>query len=187
METSGTNIQNALKGMLNAIERDNPDLVASARVTQAWDMAASDAQRSHVDAVYTVPGTNAAKVVVYVDSGIWATELELQKEMVRYKMNLALQQILQEEGINDPRADQERIKNLRFAVSKERYRSKRPEDVSVEEQLDTEDMRYQAEPVPLTAQEEEALRREVACIEDPALREAAFNAMRADIELKKGM
>lgn len=186
METSGTNIQSALKGMLSAIERDNPEVVASTRVSQAWNMAANDAQRAHVDAVYTVPGTNAGKVVIYVDTGIWATELELQKEMIRYKMNLALQQIMQEEASN-PHLDPEPIKNLRFAVSKERYRSKRADDVSVEEQLDTEDMHYQAEPVALSALEEEALRREVACIEDPALRDAAFNAMRADMELKKGM
>lgn len=187
METSGTNIQSALKGMLSAIERDNPEVVASARVSQAWNMTASEAQQAHVDAVYTVPGTNAGKVVIYVDTGIWATELELQKEMLRYKMNLALQQIMQEEDARCVGFEPEPIKTLRIAVSKERYRSKRADDVSVEEQLDTEDMQYQAEPVPLTALEEEALRREVACIEDLALREAAFNAMRADMELKKGM
>lgn len=186
MEASGINIQDALKGILSNIEEANPDMVASARVSQAWKMCSSDTQRAHVDAVYTVPGTGASKVVIYVDSGIWATELNLQVEMIKLRMNLALQEILKEEGIFKPDDDQERIKSLRFAVSKDKYRGKRPCDVSTENQLDCEGMRVQTDPVSLSQAEEEQLQKDVACIEDPALRRAAYDAMKADMELKKG-
>lgn len=183
----GTNIKDALSSMLASIGQRDPQVVMSAKVSKAWRMSANDAQQAHVNAVYLVPETQGSKVVVYVDSSIWATELGLQAEILRLKMNLALQQ-LNADGMVDGFGDLvEPVKQLRFKVSKEEYRSRTSADVPVQEQLSDEGMRIDASPVPLSAEEERSLREQVSHIENPKVREAAYGAMKSDFELKKGM
>lgn len=183
----GTNIRDALSSMLAGIEQRDPQVVMSAKVFKAWKMSATEAQQAHVNAVYLVPETQGSKVVVYVDSSIWATELGLQSEILRLKMNLALRE-LNADGLVSGFGDLvEPVKQLRFKVSKEEYRSRVSADIPVQTQLDDEDMRIDAVPVPLTAEEERSVREQVARIENPAVRDAAYNAMKTDLELKKGM
>lgn len=187
MRSGGTELGDALRELLGSIERRDPEVVASARNAQAWNQAADEVQRSHVDAVYTVPGTQGSELVVYVDSNIWATELSLQSELLRLKMNIALRDAAEAAGTFNPQADCERIKKLRFAASREHYRSARPEDTSTQQQLLDEGMRYNVEPLPLTPQEEARLEELAASIENPQIRKAALEAMRADAMLKKAL
>ena len=81
MRSGGTTVGDALRGILDAVERRDPEMVASARNSQAWRTAADNTQIEHTDAVYTVPGTQGSEVVVSVDSNIWAAELGLQAEL----------------------------------------------------------------------------------------------------------
>ena len=187
IRSGGTDLGGALREMLEGIKRRDPEVVASARNSRAWAQAADEAQRAHAVAVYTVPGTKGSEVVVYVDSNIWATELSLQGELLRLKMNIALRDAAEAAGALDPSADAERVKKLRFATSREQYRSARPEDTSTAQQLLDEGMRYNVEPLPLTPQEEEHLEELAGGIENPQIRKAALEAMRADAMLKKAL
>lgn len=187
LRSGGTDLGGAVRELLESIERRDPEVVASARNSRAWAQAADEAQRSHTCAVYTVPGTGGAEVVVYVDSNIWATELSLQGELLRLKMNIALRDAAEHAGTFDPQADNERVKKLRFATSRERYRSARPEDTSTAQQLLDEGMHYDVEPLPLTHEEEVQLAAQAAAIENPQVRKAALEAMRTDAMLKKAL
>ncbi|MGN0072733.1 MAG: hypothetical protein ACI36W_02905 [Coriobacteriales bacterium] len=187
LRSGGTDLGEAVRELLGSIERRDPELVASARNSRAWTQAADEAQRAHTDAVYTVPGTQGSEVVVYIDSNIWATELSLQSELLRLKMNMALADSAKQAGSFDSAADNERIKKLRFAASREHYRSARPEDTSTQKQLLDEHLRYNVEPLPLTPEEEAQIEAQVAAIENPQVRKAAHDAMRADAMLKKAL
>ena len=173
MRSGGTTVGDALRGILDAVERRDPEMVASARNSQAWRTAADNTQIEHTDAVYTVPGTQGSEVVVYVDSNIWAAELGLQAELLRLKMNMALQEMhSRSSGAQEPR---EYVRKLRFAASRSRYRSSRPEDTSTSQQLLDEGMSYCW------------IDEQVAGIENPAIRKAARAAMREDAMLKKAL
>ena len=187
IRNGGTGIGDAMRDLMSGIERNDPEMVASARTSQMWARVADDAQRSHTDAVYTVPGTRGSEVVVYVDSNIWATELALQGEILRLRMNMAFQEMMREDGVPESSINPERIKKLRFSASNKRYRGKRADDVSISQQLLDEGMHIDATPVPLTAEELAEIEEEVSGIQDPVIRKAAAAAMQADLELKKGM
>ena len=185
MRSGGTTVGDALRGILDAVERRDPEMVASARNSQAWRTAADDTQLKHTDAVYTVPGTQGSEVVVYVDSNIWAAELGLQAELLRLKMNMALQEMHSRAGgVQEPR---EYVRKMRFAASRSRYRSARPEDTSTAQQLLDAGMSYCVEPLPLSPEEERWIDEQVAGIESPAIRKAARAAMREDAMLKKAL
>lgn len=184
MRSGGTNLGDAIRGVLDSVERRDPEMVASARNAQAWRMAADESQNAHVCAVYTVPGSNGSEVVVYTDTNIWAVELGLQSELLRLKMNMALSKML-DQGSGAGAA--ERVKKLRFAASRERYRSARPDDVSTEQQLLDSGMHYDVEPALLTAAEEQQIEELASRIENPEVRAAALKAMRADAQLKKAL
>ena len=180
MRSGGTGLGDAIGSMLDEVRDRQPEMVLSARNLSAWQQIADPAQLAHTDAVYTVPDTHGSQVVVYVDANIWATELGLQSEFLRLKMNMAL--CAEKGGC----ADAEPVKRLRFAASKEKYRGKRACDVSVAQQLLDEDMRFSGDPVALSDDEEAVLAEQVSGIEDPKIRRAALDAMRASAELRKG-
>ena len=180
MRYGGRGLGDGIGEMISAARSRQPEMVVSARNAQAWHEIAEPAASQHTDAVYTVAGTGGSQVVVYVDANIWATELGLQAEFLRLKMNLKLA-----EGAGEG-ADPEPIKRLRFAASKEKYRGKRACDVSVEAQLLDEGMHFTGEPAALSAEEAAEVEEACAAIEDPRLRRAALDAMRAGLELQKG-
>ncbi len=181
IRAGGTGLGEGMLSMLGEVRRRQPEMVLSARNNDIWRKVADPAAVSHTDAVYTVPETAGSQVVIYVDANIWATELGLQCELLRLKMNIA---ITGADGYSGQ--DPEPIKRLRFAASKEKYRGKRACDVPVEQQLLDEDMHFKGDPVALTPEEEADIERQVAGIEDPRIRRAALAAMRASAELRKG-
>lgn len=180
MRYGGRGLGDGIGEMLSAVKSKQPEMVISARNAKVWHEVAEPAASEHTDAVYTVAGTGGSQVVVYVDANIWATELGLQAEFLRLKMNLKLS-----EGAGAG-ADPEPIKRLRFAASKEKYRGKRACDVSVETQLLDEGMHFAGEPVELSAAEQQEVEEACASIEDARLRRAAIDAMKAGLELRKG-
>lgn len=180
MRSGGVGLGQALSDMLGQAKSRQPEMVLAARNNDAWTRVADRAALEHTDAVYTVSGTDGAKVVIYVDSNVWATELNLQTELLRLKINMAIA------DAGYARGDAEPVKQLRFAVSKDKYRGKRACDVPVTQQLLDEGMRFEGDPVALTQQEEDELAAQVSSIEDPKLRRAALDAMRASAELRKG-
>lgn len=180
MRQGGVGLGQALQGAINDAKRRQPQMVLAARNNDAWNKIAEPAALKHTDYVYTVADTDGAKVVVYVDSNIWATELNLQCELLRLKMNMSIADAGYAHG------DAEPIKHLRFAASKEKYRGRRACDVPVSQQLLDEGMRFEGDPIPLSDDEEAQIAKQVSCIEDPNLRRAAQEAMRASAELRKG-
>ncbi len=180
MRSGGVGLGQALGDMIGQAKARQPEMVLAARNDDAWKKVADPAAVNHTDAVYTVSGTDGSKVVVYVDSNIWATELNLQCELLRLKMNMAIA------DAGFARGDAEPVKQLRFAASKEKYRGKRACDVPVSQQLLDEGMRFAGDPVALSAAEEQEIESQVAQIEDERLRKAALGAMRASAELRKG-
>lgn len=183
----GTSLGDALRGVMANAERRNPEMVASARLTSAWNTAASEVQLKHTDAVYVVPDKGGREVVVFVDSNILATDLNCQCELLRLKVNIAMRDILEKAGQSLPADDPEFVKKLSFVASTKSYRGKRPDDVPVEQQLLDGGMHVEADPIPLSAEEEAAIEAQVSVIENPALRSAASRAMRAAMELEKGV
>lgn len=180
MRMGGRGLSDGIGEMLSSVRSRQPEMVVSARNAKVWREVAEPAAFEHTDAVYTVAGTAGSQVVVYVDANIWATELGLQAEFLRLKMNLKLSEGA---GVG---ADPEPIKKLRFAASKEKYRGKRPCDVSVEKQLLDEGMHFEGDPVELSAEEEAEVEAACASIEDARLRKAAVDAMKAGLSLQKG-
>lgn len=180
MRSGGIGLGQALGDMLGQAKARQPEMVLAARNNDAWTRVADPAALAHTDAVYTVSDTDGAKVVVYVDSNVWATELNLQSELLRLKMNMSIA------DAGYARGDAEPIKQLRFAPGKDKYRGKRACDVPVSQQLLDEGMRFEGDPVELTQQEEDELAAQVASIEDSKLRRAALDAMRASARLRKG-
>lgn len=180
MRYGGRGLADGIGEMLAAAKSKQPEMVVSSRNARVWHEVAEPAASEHTDAVYTVAGTGGSQVVVYVDANIWATELGLQAEFLRLKMNLKLSEVA---GAG---ADPEPIKKLRFAASKEKYRGKRACDVSVETQLLDEGMHFEGDPVALSSEEEAEVDRACSSIEDAKLRRAAADAMRAGLELRKG-
>ena len=189
----GVDFGAAVQGIVARLESKNPDIPISARIQRAWRSVCGDAMRAHTDAVFVVPDTMGEEVIIYVDSPIWATDLNLQSELLRLRLNLKLQEYFEQEGISRTRHDgddllfeyerNEHVKKLRFVPSKEKYTKKFAMERDGED-INTNTLNV----VPQALDEDEvcALREAVASIEDPDLREAAFEAARAHLELKKG-
>ena len=183
-----------IPGFLDNVETRNPDMVASARVKRAWVECMDQQVLDHTDTVFVIPNSDCSDILVYVDSNIWATELNLQAEMLRLKLNIALREMDVAEGrVNANQtvnyADMssvEKVKRLRFKPSKQGKRPQERNETSTAEQLQ-EEAAFTVEPIALTAEEEQSLLAEVSRIENEVLRKAAFEAARADYELKKGI
>ena len=182
------------RGLLSQIEQANPEMVSAAQVQRAWYNCMDDVVVSHTDAVFVIPDTNCSQVIVYVDNNIWATEMNMQAELFRLKLNLELQRMDEasgkrhrDEGALLDAGDPEKVKRLKFILSKEKYRSrKKVVQSSTADQL-LEEAPYDVEPVELTKAEDDELRKRASAISDERLREAAYAAMKADLQLKKAL
>ncbi|MGI6032854.1 MAG: hypothetical protein ACOX69_05505 [Coriobacteriales bacterium] len=140
--------------------------------------------------VFVVPDTDAHEVIVYVDNTLWTTELNMQAELYRAKLNI---EIVRRKG-QAPYADDEvsldeieQVHKLKFATSKERYISKRARQTTYEQLKEEEDEYKSIEPVALTPAEQEQIDEAVAGISDERLQRAAYRAAKASIEFQKGV
>lgn len=184
---TGLDMGNEIAAAIGRIERSNPALSESARVKAAWNRVADSRVRPHVTAVYVVPGTSAREVIVYTDSPIWASELGMQSELMRLKLNVELASAAERRG-EEPSADGEgQVRKLRFVASKDRYLAKERRE-STYDQLAADDRQLgSVEPRPLSPRELTGLETAAAGIEDETLRRAALLAAKASLEWRHGL
>lgn len=180
MRAGSLDLGGAMRDYVGAIRRDNPDLAAAARVKSAWNAVAAPRAAAHVTGVYVVPKTDASEVVVFTDTPLWASELAMQSELLRLKLNMELQR-------RGQATREEQVRTLRFVPSRERYLSKERRQSTHELLREQDDGLARVEPVALPPEEEAALRAAVAGIEDEQLREAAFGAAKASLEWQRGL
>lgn len=171
--------------IVNSYRRDNPELSASARVKRAWNASADPRVAEHVTAVFIVPNTNASEVIIYVDDAIWASEFNLQSEVLRLKLNMQINSDhAAQQG--EPRIA-EQVEKLAFKVSKDKYIAKERK-ITTRQVLDEEEAPYKnAAPIELSDDEQSQLFIALEGIENDALRDIAYAAAKANLEWQKGI
>lgn len=182
---TGYDIGSEIEGVVRSLQRDNPDLSATARVKRAWNLSVDKRIAEHVTAVFVVPNTAASEVIVYVDSSIWATELNMQSELLRLNLNIELNKDADEPSNVMRKAEQ--VEKLTFKVSREQYAA-RDRRLTTLQLLETEDEDYRkAQPVALDEEELSGLEEALSHIENDQLRDTAYAAAKANLEWQKGV
>ena len=182
---TGYDIGSEIEGVVRSLQRDNPDLSATARVKRAWSLSVDKRIAEHVTAVFVVPNTAASEVIVYVDSSIWATELNMQSELLRLNLNIELNKDADESSNVMRKAEQ--VEKLTFKVSKEQYVA-RDRRLTTLQLLEAEDEDYRkAQPVALDEEELSGLEEALSHIENDQLRDTAYAAAKANLEWQKGV
>lgn len=182
---TGYDIGSEIEGVVRSLQRNNPDLSATARLKRAWNLSVDKRIAEHVTAVFVVPNTAASEVIVYVDSSIWATELNMQSELLRLNLNIELNKDVDEPSNVMRKAEQ--VEKLTFKVSREQYaaRERRPTTLQL---LEAEDEDYRkAQPVALDEEELSGLEEALSHIENDQLRDTAYAAAKANLEWQKGV
>lgn len=182
---TGYDIGSEIEGVVRSLQRNNPDLSATARVKRAWNLSVDKRISEHVTAVFVVPNTAASEVIVYVDSSIWATELNMQSELLRLNLNIELNKDADEPSNVMRKAEQ--VEKLTFKVSKEQYAA-RERRLTTLQLLEAEDEDYRkAQPVALDEEELSDLEEALSHIENDQLRDTAYAAAKANLEWQKGV
>lgn len=182
---TGYDIGSEIEGVVRSLQRNNPDLSATARVKRAWNLSVDKRIAEHVTAVFVVPNTAASEVIIYVDSSIWATELNMQSELLRLNLNIELNKDADEPSNVMRKAEQ--VEKLTFKVSKEQYAA-RERRLTTLQLLEAEDEDYRkAQPVALDEEELSGLEEALSHIENDQLRDTAYAAAKASLEWQKGV
>lgn len=182
---TGYDIGSEIEGVVRSLQRNNPDLSATARVKRAWNLSVDKRIAEHVTAVFVVPNTAASEIIVYVDSSIWATELNMQSELLRLNLNIELNKDADEPSNVMRKAEQ--VEKLTFRVSKEQYAA-RDRRLTTLQLLEAEDEDYRkAQPVALDEEELSGLEEALSHIENDQLRDTAYAAAKANLEWQKGV
>lgn len=181
----GHDVGAEIKNLVGEIERGNPDLSASARIKRAWNMTVDKRIQEHVTAVFVVPETGATEVIVYVDSSIWATELNMQSELLRLNLNLELNRVFSEYLRMED--DTEQVRSLSFQVSRDVYKAPNIKMTTFEQLEEQERRLSEIEPGVLSDEEKASLQEAAAHIENEELREAAYLAAKKNLEWQKGI
>lgn len=182
---TGYDIGSEIEGVVRSLQRNNPDLSATARVKRAWNLSVDKRIAAHVTAVFVVPNTAASEIIVYVDSSIWATELNMQSELLRLNLNIELNKDADEPSNVMRKAEQ--VEKLTFKVSKEQYAA-RDRRLTTLQLLEAEDEDYRkAQPVALDEEELSGLEEALSHIENDQLRDTAYAAAKANLEWQKGV
>ena len=173
---------------LSQLEKNDPELALSLRIRQAWSSAISSKVQKHVDGVFVVPHTNGEEFIVYVDSPLRATEMTMQSELYRISLNteLARMSLGAERTKESIAGSKDIVKKIKFVPSKEQYRG-RTHNLASSDDMSAGSGKYQADPIPLDAQELKELDEIVAPVNDPDLRRAIYDAAKASLELGKGI
>lgn len=182
---TGYDIGSEIEGVVRSLQRNNTDLSATARVKRAWNLSVDKRIAEHVTAVFVVPNTAASEVIVYVDSSIWATELNMQSELLRLNLNIELNKDVDEPSNVMRKAEQ--VEKLTFKVSREQYAA-RERRLTTLQLLEAEDEDYRkAQPVALDEEELSGLEEALSHIENDQLRDTAYAAAKANLEWQKGV
>lgn len=154
-------VAEARRGQLRAAERQR-------EVFRAWnEVCARTREGQHVTGLKYLPETN--ELLVYVETGSWATELAMMREVIRARMAV--------KGVD--------IAGFIFKTSRAGY-------VPLSGRGPAKPAKTTPPPIgsspsaKLSIEEQHSLDVAVAPIEDKRLKEALRNAMEASIEWKKG-
>ena len=191
---SGTvNIGDELRQLAGAMERKNPDLAASARVQIAWRKAVDARVAQHTNAVFVVPHTDGGEVVVYMDSPLWAADMNMQAERFRMHLNIALGELYEDEGeglgdgaLFDIASRVERVKKLKFAASKDAYAGRAACAGGIDD-FGADEQPFQVDLEPLSADADAELQASAGKLDDDELRAAALAAARANLGRRKAL
>lgn len=183
------NIGDEVQQLARAMEKNDPDIAASARVQLAWQRAADEKTLQHTVAVFSVPGSNAGEVLVYVDSSIRAADMNMQSERFRMHLNIALAELREQEGedflasedaLFTMRKNVEVVKKIKFIVSKKAYVPPERRQ-STAELLAAEDEAARPKRVEVPDATREALARAAESIDDERLRRAVLEAAQSNL------
>lgn len=176
------NLASEIRGIIDGLERDNPDLSATERVKRAWNRCIDQRIRDHVTAVFVVPNTAASEVVVYVDDSIWATELNMKVELLRLDLNVELQKSA---TATERRGEQ--VESLKFKVSSNAYIAKKNRQSDFD-RFEEEERNYQnIQPIALSDEEMSSIQEAASMMENDNLRDIAYAAAKASLEWQKGL
>lgn len=121
---------------------------------------------AHTNNVFIMDKGGVRTLIVYVDEGIYAAELNAQRELIK----LHLLELFGED-----------IEQFEIHVSKPRYKGNHPYLTKSSDGADEK-----APSIPLDDHERAYVSDTVSAVEDKQLREALQKAMTADLEWKKG-
>lgn len=138
-------------------------------VYRAWnDVCRNTREGSHATGLHYLPETN--ELLVYMDSSAWTQEMTMLREIVRARMAAR--------GAN--------VDAIVFKTSRAGYQAVGDTPQGPRGRIDTTPPPRTPQPrIPLTSDESDRLDREVAPIEDAALRSALKSAMKASFEWSK--
>ncbi len=185
---NGFDVGSQIRELVNELEAADPDAGMAALVKSAWAAAVDPRVQQHVTGVYVIPDSGARAVIVYVDSPLWSTELNMQRELLRLKLNMKINEL---RGIDPSEQDSsvvvEQILKLKITVSKRQY-ARREVRMTTYDLLQEGDRQLEEiDPVPLEADEEQVLKSTVDRVENPDLAKIAYEAAKSSIEWQKGL
>jgi hypothetical protein len=152
-------------------DNSNERFARDTRLQRAWEAVASSRILEHTDSVVFSTKSKQPCVIVYVESSIWAAELEAQKELYR---------ILLEKETNWS------IDDLKFYVTRKvmfkKLFKKRNNEKTQEHLRDKEEKTT----VFLTEEEDRYARELASSLQDKKLQDGLYKAIKANFEWKKG-
>ncbi|MCD8199695.1 MAG: hypothetical protein LUD25_01870 [Coriobacteriaceae bacterium] len=183
-----------IQRIVSVVTQQDPELMPKMEVRRAWDAVAADQMKAHVDGLFIKPNTEAGELIVYTDDAIHAADFNMQSELVRLKLNVALAGTDEDavarsddDALLDvPTEAPERIKKLTFYPSKEGYQQNREVAPTLDDAVAAYDTGA-GTPAQLDEETEERLASAAAEIEDEGMRAAALEAARASLMLEKGI
>jgi hypothetical protein len=141
------------------------------RLQRAWETVASTRILDHTDSVVFSTKAKQPCVIVYVESSIWAAELEAQKELYRI--------LLEKET-------KWTIDDLKFYVTRKVMFKKLFKKRNSEKTQEYSKSKKEKTAVPLTEEEDRYARELVSSVQDKKLQDGLYKAIKADFEWKKG-
>lgn len=183
------NIGDEVQQLARAMEKNDPDIAASARVQLAWQRAVDKKTLQHTVAVFSVPGSGAGEVLIYVDSSIRAADMNMQSERFRMHLNIALAELREQEGedflagedaLFSMRENVEVVKKIKFIVSKKTYAPPERRQ-STAELLAAEDEASRPKRVEVSDATREELARAAESINDERLRRVVLEAAQSNL------
>lgn len=183
------NIGDEVQQLARAMEKNDPDIAASARVQLAWQRAVDKKTLQHTVAVFSVPGSGAGEVLIYVDSSIRAADMNMQSERFRMHLNIALAELREQEGedflagedaLFSMRENVEVVKKIKFIVSKKAYVPPERRQ-STAELLAAEDEASRPKRVEVPDATREELARAAESINDERLRRVVLEAAQSNL------
>lgn len=183
------NIGDEVQQLARAMEKNDPDIAASARVQLAWQRAVDKKTLQHTVAVFSVPGSGAGEVLIYVDSSIRAADMNMQSERFRMHLNIALAELREQEGedflagedaLFSMRENVEVVKKIKFIVSKKAYAPPERRQ-STAELLAAEDEASRPKRVEVSDATREELARAAESINDERLRRVVLEAAQSNL------